>query len=959
MSWEPQARFEPAHAHDDSAATDERAPAIAPGKRTRTQSIRPRQGPLTELAAAATAVIEAAGAAQVALRTRRLPDAELARLATSVVALGDVLHRRAGRRDRSDEHALRHALRAAGGVADVLASQRGPRGPHEVDLRQRIGMVSRLAAEHDRAASSTISAAALRSRLEHTHARLVSARAAVIGIAAQVPEADLPALDRAIAVTAGWQATLAAESGSARAAAQLGPAIVAQEQIVTGATAELQLVLAAPPTATTDRVIAAYVHALARSTERHAAATKSLERARALRRRQPLDQSRELLDRDEATVAQLGALDRDQGNAARRDHAALERRGSQLERRIAGGAAVSRVELDEVVVATREQTFLHRMQLLESQARALADALDRLDDGVMGNAANGWSDEIPRLVDDLRGLGRVAAGARAGYRERVFIARDEATHGDVGDRGRVAAAKGKALDESEAHIRDWLASGYFGERVERAMKVMDKAETRLFAANLITTIALTLTGNVAASLARGAAEGAWLARGAAIGADVAETAATARVLGSAAAWAADTAVNVAGQKLIQGDDASLVTLVAANVLTPLAIDAMRTRLRVLDRLGDSTARSATLWAKIKGASGVAFRHGVALQSEMITGAAVDYATRRAMQQGGAAPTDQTAADWLAHGAAIAVGRHLGRSARETRARLERLEQLAHRVRRDLVGRAEHVERQSVELERTGDLEQALDLAAQHDRLLAEEHAALQELHHGTSADDAHAALPPTGGAAAAPRPRILEPFVGDRLDSARDLQRRHPGADVIAAEARFPPPAEDIEAFRAQGGEFLAERFAESLPPGSLDKIYVRYPIPHEKGIENMEIHIMDAIQRERTRPGASYAEVIKRVPRSMAAEIESVTNLGLHAIDKLRPGGTMEIVYWEKAIYNEVLALTGRVYVDPVTAKRFSVEIAAPPRSIRRDSLPDSGTGIPAYVEVVTELTIRKVPAP
>ena len=232
---------------------------------------------------------------------------------------------------------------------------------------------------------------------------------------------------------------------------------------------------------------------------------------------------------------------------------------------------------------------------------------------------------------------------------------------------------------------------------------------------------------------------------------------------------------------------------------------------------------------------------------------------------------------------------------------------------------------------------------------------------GAAAGDAARAASADGDVAAATRRRILEPFVGDRLDSARELQRAHPGAQVIAAEARFPPSPDEIARFRAEGGEFLAERFAESLPPGSIDQIYVRYPIPHQKGVENVGYLDPEAIAAEMERvPGTQYAEAAERVMQARHASIESMTNLGPHAIEKLADGGTLEVVYWEKDVFNEVRALAGRDYMDPVTGKRFTVEIVSSPTSIRRDLHPHSGfLGIPEDVEVVSQLTIRKVARP
>ncbi|MBL8623064.1 MAG: hypothetical protein JNK64_17240 [Myxococcales bacterium] len=207
----------------------------------------------------------------------------------------------------------------------------------------------------------------------------------------------------------------------------------------------------------------------------------------------------------------------------------------------------------------------------------------------------------------------------------------------------------------------------------------------------------------------------------------------------------------------------------------------------------------------------------------------------------------------------------------------------------------------------------------------------------------------------APHSTVLEPFVGDSLESARQLAREHPDAQVVAAEARFMPSAEDIGRFRAEGGEFLAERFAESLPPSSVEKIYVRYPIPHDKGLENISATFLQRLEKELA-AGVPRREAVVRATQGLSDEVESITNLGPHALEKLVPGGTMEVIYWESEVFAEVRQLVGRRYVEPHTGQRFTIELEAPPTSIRRDTLPNSGFGIPREVEVVTRLTLRKV---
>lgn len=139
----------------------------------------------------------------------------------------------------------------------------------------------------------------------------------------------------------------------------------------------------------------------------------------------------------------------------------------------------------------------------------------------------------------------------------------------------------------------------------------------------------------------------------------------------------------------------------------------------------------------------------------------------------------------------------------------------------------------------------------------------------------------------------------------------------------------------------------------------MRYPIPHEKGIENAGPGAGAAVAAEMARvPGARFKDAMDRIMKARAAEVESITNLGPHAIEKLAAGGTMEVVYWEKEVGRELRELAGREYLDSATGQRFSIEISSP-EPIRRDTLPNSGLGIPEHVEIVTQTTIRKVPSP
>jgi len=215
-----------------------------------------------------------------------------------------------------------------------------------------------------------------------------------------------------------------------------------------------------------------------------------------------------------------------------------------------------------------------------------------------------------------------------------------------------------------------------------------------------------------------------------------------------------------------------------------------------------------------------------------------------------------------------------------------------------------------------------------------------------------------GGGAA--KPDVVEVYSGPDLQSARHISGQNPGARVVAAEARLPPSATEIAKFRAEGGEFLQERFAESLPPNSVKKIYVRYPIPHEKGLENASADFMREVEKELAEhPEMSRVDAMLKVQASMdSRNVESMTNLGPHALEMLEPNATMEVMFWEKEIGPEIKALTKHIYMDPQTGERFTLEIASGPIAVPRAKAPHSGFGIGPEVQTVSEMVLRKVPA-
>ncbi len=199
-----------------------------------------------------------------------------------------------------------------------------------------------------------------------------------------------------------------------------------------------------------------------------------------------------------------------------------------------------------------------------------------------------------------------------------------------------------------------------------------------------------------------------------------------------------------------------------------------------------------------------------------------------------------------------------------------------------------------------------------------------------------------------PQLAVFEPFVGPSLESPSELQSRYPGARVIAAEASRAPTPQEVADFAARGGRFVGDRFGESLPDNSVDRMHVRFPLPHEKAQETMiNTHGMTL-------------EQIVHAAQTRQAGVESVTNLGPQALRTLRPEGQMEIVFHENSIAQEIDRLCAQEWTDPMTGRRYRLERVGEPQSLpRKDIAPHSGHGIPEDATHAHVVTLRKVLIP
>ncbi|MBE7452761.1 MAG: hypothetical protein HS111_28945 [Kofleriaceae bacterium] len=246
------------------------------------------------------------------------------------------------------------------------------------------------------------------------------------------------------------------------------------------------------------------------------------------------------------------------------------------------------------------------------------------------------------LIDYRAELLRIAArfpSLRDRYQRQVAQANDE--HGASFDGPwQILRARERGLDELEHRLQVTVARGALVELLHRASNKAESAQTRAFAQQLLTTIAITLAGNIAASAVRGAPPRARSRRAPPLLGKDARTAATmarAQQVGAAAGFAADVAVSTIGQKL-QGDGASLLTLLALNVVEPAR---RRQGAGHLPAPGQGQRHGVPAQRAGRWALDVAYDK-LDLSVQMIVGAAVDHASRILMGAASLDPSEQKA-----------------------------------------------------------------------------------------------------------------------------------------------------------------------------------------------------------------------------------------------------------------------------------------------------------------------------
>lgn len=105
--------------------------------------------------------------------------------------------------------------------------------------------------------------------------------------------------------------------------------------------------------------------------------------------------------------------------------------------------------------------------------------------------------------------------------------------------------------------------------------------------------------------------------------------------------------------------------------------------------------------------------------------------------------------------------------------------------------------------------------------------------------------------------------------------------------------------------------------------------------------------------------EASQRV-RTSAGRLETATAYGPYALQRLKPGGAMEVVFWEKRILGELGDLQKLRFVDPESGKVYRLELVGHDVVPKSQIAPFSGYGVPIGPhDPVGVARLRKIEVP
>lgn len=203
---------------------------------------------------------------------------------------------------------------------------------------------------------------------------------------------------------------------------------------------------------------------------------------------------------------------------------------------------------------------------------------------------------------------------------------------------------------------------------------------------------------------------------------------------------------------------------------------------------------------------------------------------------------------------------------------------------------------------------------------------------------------------------ILEPYTGPSLESPMDISAKHPGAKVIATEASLHPAPHMVAEFERAGGTYVPDNKPGTIPVASVDEIKMKFPIPHERALQQDFIRRFEELKA--LHPDRPPAELLDQAMRNTVHQAESLTSYAPYALERLKPGGTMEVVFWERQIIGELGGVSQLNVLDTATGKMYRLELAELRMAARGDVAPRSGFGITGITNEtqVHVATFRKV---
>jgi hypothetical protein len=411
-----------------------------------------------------------------------------------------------------------------------------------------------------------------------------------------------------------------------------------------------------------------------------------------------------------------------EGLAAASRHADYHRELVELRGRQAAGAAIDPGEVELLAAHLKAHTLEAKVKSLALQLRELSRAAGE-GLGLIFDAKaeyDGQADAAlgPRLAEMAAELDARLLPAWAERRKT-----EAGALGAARDRRAEARAVSGAAAWAQAELDEFVRRHHLQRTIESALQSIEARRQTTAVCSAIAQIALlvgvSVVGNFAGGMAAGAVRGALLADAALATAGTLRAARVAQVVGAAAGLATDAAVNTAAQVLTTGHG-GVGSWLENFVSSGAVLLALRPLHAAAAAWGAATpsAEAMSLWARTGRGAKLALRAGAVLTAEMITGAAVSYLIHRAQGQ---PPDEKTAMTWALEGASMAIGKLVARRLQGLEHRLVALAE--HGV--HLRARAARARRIAEQIERTGDKDQAMEVLAEHARLLAEEAALLE------------------------------------------------------------------------------------------------------------------------------------------------------------------------------------------------------------------------------------------